>query len=374
VADFFVNRKWDLVGPRLWWFAISLAIIVPGLISWTTKGLNYGIDFTGGGLITYQLPQPIAARDEVQTVGEVRSLLERAGIARLEVQLSGTAGRKDQIMVRTQATSNAEVTAQDRIVSQVLQQRFPGTARLSIELVGATVSKDLIKRALTAILISSLMILVYISVRYQFKFAVCAIIALVHDLLVLAGSFALLQQEINSPFVAALLTVVGFSVHDTIVIFDRIRENIRLRKEPVFADLVNVSILETLTRSINTGLATQFTLIALYFLGGPTLREFVLAMIIGIAVGTYSSIFNASQILVVWKQREERGRPTPARVGPAPRTAPAPRPVSNATAAEFPAPSEGGTSAAVTPESSPQAAAKRKASATGRAPKRKRRF
>jgi len=188
-----------------------------------------------------------------------------------------------------------------------LEKAFPGMAKVAGEMVSPVVSKELIRNAMLAVAWGCIFILIWIRIRYfDFNWAGSALVALVHDVLVLIGVFAITQKEINSPFVAAALTVVGYSVHDTIVIFDRIRENLRLRKGSTFAETANISLLETMARSVNTVLTVLLVLIAVYLLGGVSLRSFTFALIVGMVAGGYSSIFNAAQLLVVLKNREER--------------------------------------------------------------------
>ena len=332
MVELFRGRKWDLVGLRNYWFAISIITIVVGMYFLATQGLNLGIDFTSGGQFTYQVEKPFAPQQMTPALAAIRGDIERLGI-NAEIQIAGSAiGPKSQILLRTKtkasksAAMHQETQRQGQRILQALQRRYPGVQLASTEMVGPIISGELVRNAILAVTVGMLLVLVWIMIRYDFKFAVSAIIALMHDVLVLIGAFAILQREINSPFVAVLLTVVGYSVHDTVVIFDRIRENLRLRKGATFAETTNTSLLETMARSVNTVLTVLFTVLALYLLGGHTLRDFALGLIIGITSGAYSSIFNASQILVVWKGREERGgKPALARPAPAPRRAePAP--------------------------------------------------
>jgi len=392
VVDLFRERKWDLVGYRKLWFAISLAVILPGMYFLATKGLNYGIDFTGGGLVTYQLKEAVSAGQETATLARARAAVRGAGVeARL--QIAGTAARTDQLLVRTRVLTDPE-KSQDEILSEqrarmrpALADAFPGIEEVAGDMVTPVVSKELMQNALWAVLAGCVFILLWIRIRYfDFKWAGSALLALVHDVLVLVGVFAITQREINSPFVAAVLTVVGYSVHDTIVLFDRIRENLRLRRGNTFAEMANQSLLDTMARSVNTVLTVLFVLIAVYLLGGVSLRDFAFALTVGITAGGYSSIFVAAQALVVAKNREERavaqrravsGRPAreavsrparAARAAPTPAPARAPRP-SSAEDAEAIAPSAEG-SAAPAPAPSPRSA--RKKQRAGR--KRKRRF
>jgi preprotein translocase subunit SecF len=353
LPELFRGRKWDLVGLRNWWFAISILTIVVGIFflfynhSRYGHALNLGIDFTAGGQLAYKVDKGFSASEMTPALAAIRSDVERLGIT-AEIQIAGSAvGPKDQILLRTKTHSTAsnkmhvEIQDQSRRILEALKARYPGAELLSTDMVGPIISRELVTNAVAAVTIGVILVLLWIMIRYDFKFAVCAIVALAHDVLVLIGAFAILHKEVNSPFVAVILTVVGFSVHDTVVIFDRIRENLKLRKGATFAETTNISLLETLARSVNTVLTVLFTVLALYFLGGHTLRDFALALIIGITSGAYSSIFNASQLLVVWKQREERGRkpaaaaarpaPAPRRIEPQP---PAPTPAAPAAVGE----------------------------------------
>jgi preprotein translocase subunit SecF len=342
VVDLFREKKWDLVGRRRTWFlitGITILISIGALIfRWQTRGspLNYGIDFTGGGIITLKITPPVAHGEEVGVTEKVRSALERTGM-RVQVQLAssvvGTA--RDQVQIRTQLpkdlppaeTESDAVNRQSEIVMETLSPSFQHVEILGTDVVTPVVSKELTRKALLALLLGCLAIVAWIFIRYDFasglipKYALCAIFALVHDLIILAGAFAVVYWVVDSPFVAAFLTVLGYSVHDTIIIFDRIRENVKLRKRPTFAETANLSLLETLARSVNTVLTVEFVLIALYFLGGVTLRGFAGALIIGITSGAWSSIFIASQLLSSWKKREEKPRLAAAAARPA-RTAP----------------------------------------------------
>lgn len=312
MVDLFRERKWDLVGHRKLWFAISLAVILTGLYFLATQGLNRGIDFTGGGLVTYQLAEPVRAGQETVTLARAREAIQEAGVdARL--QISGTATRKDQLLVRTRVTTETDRTQDDILTDQSARMQeglakvFPGVQAVAKDMVTPVVSEELMRNAVWAVLAGCVFILVWIRIRYfDFRWAGAALLALAHDVLVLVGVFAITQREINSPFVAAVLTVVGYSVHDTIVLFDRIRENLRLRRGSTFAETANRSLLETMARSVNTVLTVLFVLVAVYLLGGASLRDFTFALIVGITAGGYSSIFVAAQVLVVAKNREER--------------------------------------------------------------------
>jgi preprotein translocase subunit SecF len=312
VVDLFRERKWDLVGYRWLWFAISLVVIATGVVFWVTRGLNYGIDFTGGGLVTYQFTQDIEPGQQTDTLATARQAIDAAGV-NAQLQLAGAAGHTNQLLVRTRVEpepnkdSDQILTEQRNKMLPELRAAFPDIEEVAGEMVSPVVSEELIKNAIYAVAWGCIFILFWIRIRYfDFKWAGSALIALLHDVLVLLGAFAITQKEINSPFVAAALTVVGYSVHDTIVLFDRIRENLRLRKGATFAETANISLLETMARSVNTVLTVLLVLVAVYLLGGASLQTFTFALIVGMIAGGYSSIFTAAQILVVMKNREEK--------------------------------------------------------------------
>ena len=281
----------DIVRKRNLWFAISGLVILVGLISLFTIGLNLGIDFTGGTIYELKFPESVSVDQVRQSLGEI-------GVENPVIQKTGD----DTVFVRTKLMDKDQQHQLIDKLSGVLGQ----AEVLRIEMVGPVIGEQLARQALLALAVASLGIVLYVSVRFEFKFAIAAILAVLHDALIVLGIFSILQREIDASFVAAILTVIGYSLTDTIVIFDRIRENIRLGKKEAFADLVNRSIYQSLTRSIYTPLTVLFTLVALYFFGGSTINNFTLAMIIGVVSGTYSSIFNASPIVVAWKELETR--------------------------------------------------------------------
>jgi preprotein translocase subunit SecF len=391
----FRGRKWDLVGLKNWWFSISGITIAAGLYFLLggylglpgARGLNWGIDFTGGGLLTYRLTKPVPMLQQSRDLGRIRRIIKAEGI-RGDIQLAGSAfGGRDRLIVRTRIDpalsdqeKSDEVSREAVVIERGLKSLYPGITPEGKEVVGAVVSAELIKNALLAAGLGCLCIIVWVGIRYDFKFSLCAMAALGHDLLVLVGFMAMLYREVNAPFVAALLTVLGYSVHDTIVIFDRIRENLKLRKGRDFAETTNISLLETMARSVNTVLTVEFTLLALFLLGGSTIRDFVLALLVGVTTGAYSSIFNASQLLVVWKERERKRlparrvavEPKPARPRPKPQVPAAPvrQPVSEANPESALEEEEAVPLASVTAEPGQRPRPKPKA----RPRKRKRRF
>ncbi len=295
----------NIVGKRNWYFAFSLILIVPGVISLLLWGLNLSIDFTGGTELTLSYPQKITEK----TITQVRHALVQEKIEVVNLQSSG-----NQVMVRTKPMNEK----QDAKLLQDLQKSTVKVKQDQFETIGPVIGNEITLNAFKAIGVASLLIVLYIAWAFRgvrkpvssWRFGVCAIIALLHDALVVLGIFSLLGHffhvEVDSLFVTAVLTVIGFSVHDTIVVFDRIRENLRRNLTAPFAQVVNDSILQTFVRSLNTSLTAMLVLFTLLIFGGETIRWFVVAMLIGIASGTYSSIFNASQLLVVWQEWVER--------------------------------------------------------------------
>ncbi|HVA96613.1 MAG TPA: protein translocase subunit SecF [Candidatus Acidoferrales bacterium] len=295
----------NIVGKRKWYFAFSLAIIIPGVISLLLWGLNLSIDFTGGTNLTLTYPKQVNQK----VIAGVRKSIASQKIEVVSLQQSGT-----QVVVRTKPMDNK----QDAKFLQDLQKNTGTVKQDQYETIGPIIGKEIAVNALNALVVASLLIVLYIAWAFRavrkpmssWRFGVCAIIALLHDALVVVGIFSLLGHffhvEIDSLFVTALLTVIGFSVHDTIVVFDRIRENLRRNITAPFPQVVNDSILQTLVRSLNTSLTAMLVLFTLLIFGGASIRWFVVAMLIGIASGTYSSIFNASQLLVVWQEWVDR--------------------------------------------------------------------
>lgn len=297
----------NIVGKRNWYFAFSLAIILPGALSLFLWGLKLSIDFTGGSRVTLLYPQKVNER----TVEQVHKAFAQERIEIVTLQQS-----ENRVIVRTKPLNEK----QDAKLLQDLKKNAGAVKQEEFETIGPVIGKEIAINALNAVIIASVLIVLYIAWAFRgvrkpvssWRFGVCAIIALLHDALVVLGIFSLLghffEVEVDSLFVTALLTVIGFSVHDTIVVFDRIRENLRRNISAPFPQIVNDSILQTFVRSLNTSLTAMLVLFTLLMFGGDSIRWFVVAMLIGIASGTYSSIFNASQLLVVWQEWAERRR------------------------------------------------------------------
>ena len=298
----------DLVKNRYVWFAISLLLIVPGLIFLVMPGggLKPSIDFAGGTLWEFSIPN----RTEPIGTDEISTIFTQNGVPNAIAQVSNPNDR--QVVAVT--VRSPEVKAEDtrkQTVTDAVVAAFPESQLTRFETVGATVSRESTQQAVLAVLAASLAIMAYLTFAFReapnpLRYGVCAIIAMLHDVLLVLGIAAILGYfiglEVDALFLTALLTVISFLVHDTIVVFDRVRENMKLRRtgQP-FEEIVNASIVQTLSRSINTQLTTFLTLMALLLFGGQTIQHFVLILLIGLLSGTYSSIFNAAQLLVVWE-------------------------------------------------------------------------
>jgi preprotein translocase subunit SecF len=288
----------DIVGRRNWYFLLSLAIILPGIISMAFFGFRLGIDFAGGDQYNLAFTQPVQA-SAVQTEMDTFNV-------EATVQQAGSNG----VLITTKPLSSAQETT----IRADLAQKFPlDPTRSSYAQVGPTIARELVVGAGGLIAIASILIVIYLSIRFNYKFAICAILALLHDVFVLTGIYSILGKvfnlplgEINTLFVTAALTVIGFSVHDTIVIFDRIRENLRQASRLTFEQNVNLSIIQSIARSVNTSMTVVFVLVALFLISPQNIKGFTLALLIGIVSGTYSSIFNASPLLVVWRRLDPR--------------------------------------------------------------------
>ncbi|MDK2882331.1 MAG: preprotein translocase subunit SecF [Bacillota bacterium] len=291
--------RFDFISRSKVWLALSGTLIMIGLMALLIRGgLNLGLDFRGGTLLQLRFTKTVSTED-------VRNVLKDYGLEKSGIQNSGG----NTVLIRTRDLTDQE--RQDVLAG--LKEKLGSYEVFRTEKVGATISRELTRNAFLASAIASALMLVYITVRFEFKFAVAAILALIHDLLVTVSLFALFNIEVDSTFVAAILTILGYSINDTIVVFDRIRENLKARRKEPLEELVNRSINETLTRSINTSLTTLFTVIALLFFGGETTKVFALALLIGLASGTYSSIFIASPLWYLWQKGGKRTAAAPAK-------------------------------------------------------------
>jgi len=295
----------NIIGRKNWYFGISLLVLIPGIIVLFLWGLNLSIDFTGGSRLTLYFNNGVFEK-HIESVGRILKS-ENIKVASLEKS-------NKLIFVRTQPMDQSQ---NNKFINS-LSREFKGVRQQEFETIGPVIGQETTLNALKAVGIASVLIVLYITWSFRqvpkpassFRFGICAIIALIHDVLVVLGVFAVLGHffgvEIDSLFVTAILTIIGFSVHDTIVVFDRIRENLRRKGSLDFARTVNESIVQTIDRSLNTSLTVVLVLVALLLFGGESIRWFVVALLIGIVSGTYSSIFNAAPLLVLWHEISSR--------------------------------------------------------------------
>lgn len=277
------------------WFAISIIIIAIGIGFIATKGLNYGIDFKGGTLITLNMNKEFNKAD-------VNTIIDKYAKDKYSTKLANE-GKEIQIIVQEGVLNEGKTNA---LIDEIKEKySLEDSALIGKESIGATVGNELKKKALLALGVASIAMLIYITARFEFSYAAASIIALLHDVLITLSFYAIFGIQANSPFIAAILTIVGYSINDTIVIFDRIRENVKRNRRMESSEVANMSITETMTRSINTSLTTLITIVAVYVLV-PSIREFSLPLIVGIACGAYSSIFIASPLWVKIKNAKQK--------------------------------------------------------------------
>lgn len=294
----------NIVKHKSIFFVISLVIIIPGIVGLLLWGLKPSIDFSGGSQMRLLFPQKITST----TIAQIKTVFveKKQQVATLQYM-------EKQVIIRTTPMDQGK----NSVLIKSLKQRVGSFRQEEFATIGPVIGNETTTNAMYSVLVASLLIVLYIAWSFRevpkpessWRFGICAIIALLHDALVVLGIFAFLGHfwgvEIDSLFVTAILTVIGFSVHDTIVVFDRIRENLRRTRMP-FATIVNESMLQTMTRSLNTSLTVVLVLSTLLFFGGESTRWFIVALLVGIISGTYSSIFNASLLLVVWHDWSEK--------------------------------------------------------------------
>ena len=293
--DFFPHgTKWDVVGKRFWFVGLSwvLALAAAGLMA--TQGLNYGVDFKGGALIEIQ-----SKAGDID-VGPLREKLNKLGLGDVQVQSVGK-GNEALIRVAQQADEKAQAAAGDKVRAAL----GDGVIIRRNEVVGPAVSAELKRTGIIAVVVSLFGIFLYVWFRFEWQFAVAAIVALIHDVFITAGMFSALWIEFDLSVVAALLTLAGYSINDTVVVFDRIRENLRKYKKMPLIDLMNLAINETLSRTVLTSTVTFLAVLALYLFGTEVIHGFSFAMLFGILIGTYSSIFVAASMLLAFGVKRE---------------------------------------------------------------------
>lgn len=321
-----------IVKYRILWMVLSAILLIPGIVAMIYSSVTYpnhapmkvGIDYTGGTILQYGLRQKITNNDLTAT----RSNLEKIGIENPYLQILNVNNTQQEetknninsiISIRTKFIGESSEDVQN--ITNALSSQFENPELIQVSSVGPTMGKELFKNSFIAVALAFLGICIYLSLRFRFDYAVAAILGILHDVLFVCGAFSILgllyNVQIDGLFITAILTVIGFSVHDTIVVFDRIRENLRYySKKMTFGEIVDASVNQTLARSINTSLTTLITLFALYFFGGVTTKDFVLAMILGIAIGTYSSIFFCSMLIDFWNDKKNAPK-APAKEIPA---------------------------------------------------------
>ena len=287
------GTNFDFVGRMNLAFGISLALIIISIASIVWHGgLNYGIDFAGGTLVQIKFQKETPA-------DRIHSALKPIGLENSIIQSFGP----NEVVGRVGEVERAGGELSQKIKESLAQALGEGAFEVRrVEVVGPKVGRDLTRKAILAIVFSWIGMLVYIAWRFEFRYAVGGILALVHDTIITIGAMSLLNKEFDLTIVAALLTIIGYSINDTIVVFDRIRENVRKNIKQPLAEVINSSINQTLSRTILTSLTVFLVLLALFFLGGPVIHDFSFALLVGVVVGTYSSIFIASAIVLAWER------------------------------------------------------------------------
>jgi preprotein translocase subunit SecF len=312
MLQIFVNPKYDFIGKRRWAYLLSIVVTLAGLGHIAYKGgLQQGIDFAGGTLIQVRFQQ-------ATTVDDVRKALDRVRLGESVIQEFGD---RQEYLIRVPAAGGGLEEVSKRVETGLREAGLPGFEVRRLEFVGPQVGKDLQWQAVQAVLWGMVGILAYTAFRFDFKGGVAAIIALIHDVLVALAGISLTNREMSLPVLAALLTIVGYSINDTIVVFDRIREYRSRggRKGETLAEVINAALNQTLSRTILTSLTVFLVVAILYVFGGEVLRDFAFALLIGVVTGTYSSIFVAAPLIVDWEAwvqgRERQGKKAVAKAG-----------------------------------------------------------
>lgn len=286
------SYKFDFIGKRKIWFIFSTILLITGIVFFFVRGFNYGIDFLGGNLMEVKFKQDVP-------ISELRKAMEDIGYGKSILQSTAS----DQYIIRTVPI---DVKEKNKILDNL--DKKIGIVRPLVQdrNVAAGFSKQITKNALIAVAISIVGILIYIWIRFEVRFAIVAVIELLHDLLILLGFYAITYREFNTTSIAVILTILGYSLSDTIIVFDRVREELRLTKKDKFSDVVNYSVNKTLVRSLGTAATTLFPIIVLLIIGNETLKDFAFGLFVGIISGSYSSVFIGSPLLVVWNNKFPR--------------------------------------------------------------------
>ena len=310
--------KLDIVKYRYAWVGFSALLLIPCIVaviflSVTQKNhapLKLGIDFTGGTILQYSIDKKISTTDIEKMRKDLTNIGVKSPVIQTTTQIASEENKAPQNLVSIRTTFLGDKEGQEIVnkATDLLTKEYNNVQLMQVNSVGPTLGSELLKNTMIALLLAFVAMAVYISFRFHTEYGWIALMALIHDVLIIVGVFAIkgifFDTTVDSLFITAILTVIGYSINDTIVVFDRIRENMRfLAKKKSTNEIINISINQTLARSINTSATTLFTLFALYFFGGSTIKEFVLAIIIGVAIGTYSSIFVAGTTLAIVKER-----------------------------------------------------------------------
>ncbi len=309
MASFRGIYSFDFMGHKKWYFLMSGIIIAAGLISLAVQGLNYGLEFKEGTRISVALEKAV-------TVAEVRTVVDGLGYGPAQIQQVSRVGSSDQAGFQIQVetlTPEEQAKLKTALDEQYTIATNAGTQLYESQTVGPTFGDEVVTASYKAIVISLLLIAVYVSIRFQWKFAVGALAAEIHDLLIVIGVYSLTGREVTTATVAAVLTILGYSLYDTVIVYDRVRENAPKLSRLPYAEMVNRSISETLTRSLNTSFITLLPVLCLLLFGGSTLKDFAFALLVGILSGAYSTIFVANPILTILKEREPQYRRAAAR-------------------------------------------------------------
>ncbi len=312
----------DVVKYRWLWIVITTLLLLPGIVAMIYSSITYsnhspllvGIDFTGGTIVQYSVEKDVSTSD----IADIRVKLQNNNIENPVIQvlkptsIDEDSAIKNIISIKTKFSEDGQNETIDGI-SEVLSADYPDAQLVQVNSVGPLLGKQLFVKSMIAVSFALLVIVIYLTIRFKLDFAIVAFLALFHDVLFVMGIFSILGLfcgvTIDSLFITAILTVLGYSVNNTIVVFDRVRENLKFySKKATYDEIINASVNQTLTRSINTSLTTLLTLGALYFLGGVTTKDFVLVMIIGVIIGTYSSIFFANSMISLWNHFQEAKR------------------------------------------------------------------
>lgn len=285
-------KKFDFLGPKLYWFTLSVLVIVAGIVGYFVKGAQFGIEFKGGTSFDLVFEKPVGS------VEDIRSVLEKAGYGDSIIQKVET--RENEYIIRTVSVTKAEEEA----LKQKLDSAFGIAEEVAVKSVSPTWGGQITRSALISLAIAVLLVLVYVSIRLDFKMAVVSVVALVHDVLVTLSVYILVGREITPATVSAILTLLGYSLYDTIVVFHRINENVKQIGKRTFEQMANDSIHQVFMRWVNTLVTTLIPIVGIFFFGGETLEDFAFALLVGVASGGYSSLFIAAPLYSLWKETE----------------------------------------------------------------------